>query len=86
MKRIANLSIIVEESSDDNITKINAILHEYSDFILGRMGVPDKVHNVNIISIALCASLDILNSLTGKLGKIDSVSAKLLISNKEYND
>ena len=86
MKRIANLSIIVEESNDENITKINAILHEFSDCILGRMGVPDKVHNVNIISIALCASLDILNSLTGKLGKIDYVNAKLLISNKEYSD
>jgi putative iron-only hydrogenase system regulator len=86
MKRIANLSIIVEESNDENITKINAILHEYSEYILGRIGIPDKTHNVNIISIALCASLDILNSLTGKLGKIESVSAKLLVSNKEYSD
>lgn len=86
MKRIANLSIIVEVSNDENITKINAILHEYSEYILGRIGIPDKTHNVNIISIALCASLDILNSLTGKLGKIESVSAKLLVSNKEYSD
>ena len=76
MKRIANLSIIVEDSNDDNITRINAVLHEYSEHILGRLGIPDKLHNVNIISVALCASLDILNSLTGKLGKIYGVSAK----------
>ena len=85
MKRIANLSIIVEEADDDNITKINNILHAYSEHILGRMGVPDKVHDVNIISIALCASLDDLNSITGKLGKIKNVNAKVLISNKEYD-
>lgn len=86
MKRIANLSIIIEDANDENIIKINSLLHEYSEYILGRMGVPDKVHNVNIISIALCASLDILNGLTGKLGKIENVNAKILISNKEYNN
>lgn len=84
MKRIANLSIIIENANDENIAKINSILHEYSEYILGRMGVPDKTHDVNIISIALCAGLDILNGLTGKLGKIKDVSAKILISNKEY--
>ena len=86
MKRIANLSIIVEDSNDDNISKINAILHECSEHILGRMGIPDKIHNVNIISLALCANIDTLNSITGRLGKINGVSAKILISNKEYQN
>lgn len=86
MKRIAVLSIIIESADDENILKINNILHEYKDYILGRMGIPDKIHDVNIISISLCAPLDILNGMTGKLGKIKDVSAKILISNKEFAD
>ena len=86
MKRIAVLSIIIESADDENILKINNILHEYKDYILGRMGIPDKIHDVNIISISLCAQLDILNGMTGKLGKIKDVSAKILISNKEFAD
>ena len=86
MKRIAILSIIIESATDENILKINNIFNEYKDYILGRMGIPDKIHNVNIISVSLCAKLDILNGMTGKLGKIKDVSAKILISNKEFKD
>lgn len=85
MNRIANLSIMVERATDDNIAKLNSILHEYKDFVIGRMGVPDKVHNINIVSVALSAPLDILNGLTGKIGNIDNVNAKILISAKEYD-
>lgn len=86
MKRIAVLSIIIESADDESIVKINNVLHEYKDYILGRMGIPDKTHDVNIISVSLCATLEILNGMTGKLGKIKDVSAKILISNKEFTD
>lgn len=86
MKRIAILSIIIEYADDENILMINNILHEYKDYILGRMGIPDKMHDVNIISVSLCAPLEILNGVTGKLGKIKDVSAKILISSKEFTD
>ena len=84
MNRIAILSIVVDKATDENVSKINGILHEYREYVIGRMGVPDKRHSVNIISVALSAPLDTLNGLTGKLGKIDDVSAKILISSKEY--
>ena len=86
MKRIAILSIIIENATDESIAKLNNVLHEYKDIIIGRMGVPDKTHGVNIISIALCDTLDVLNSVTGKIGNINNVSAKILISSKEYEN
>ena len=84
MNRIAIISIIVEHSDDDNIKKINDLLHEYQDIVLGRMGLPDKVHSVNIICVALCASEEKINALTGKLGRIDGISAKTLYSKNSY--
>ena len=86
MNRIATISIIVENSENDNIQKINELLHEYQDIILGRMGLPDRTHGVNIICLALCAEENSINALTGKLGRIDGITAKTLYSKKEYYD
>ena len=84
MNRIATISIIVEQSEDENIRRINELLHEYQNVILGRMGLPDRKHNVNIICVALCAEENVINALTGKLGKIDGISAKTLYSKNSY--
>lgn len=84
MDRIAIVSIIVEQSSTDIIQKINDILHEFHDIILGRMGLPDKIHSVNIISVAVCATESKINALTGKLGRVEGISAKTLYSKNTY--
>lgn len=84
MNRIVTISIIVEQIEDENIKQINELLHEYQDVILGRMGVPDRTHNVNIISVALCADENIINALTGKLGKINGIIAKTLYSKNSF--
>ncbi len=84
MNRIATISIIVEHSEDENIKQINELLHEYQDVILGRMGLPDRTHKVNIISVALCADENMINALTGKLGRIDGITAKTLYSKNSY--
>lgn len=84
MERIANISIIVENNTTDTVQKVNDLLHEYRDIVLGRMGLPDKVHNVSIVNVALCASEDSINALTGKLGKIDGISARTLYSKHSY--
>lgn len=76
--RVAVISIVVENS--ENIDKLNAILHEYSDYIIGRMGLPYKKRNVNIISVAIDAPLDSINTLTGKIGKLDGIAAKAAYS------
>lgn len=78
--RIAVIGIIIEDTN--NVLKVNEVLHEYSDFIIGRMGIPYREENINIISIVLNAPNDKINSLTGKLGMLEGVSAKALYANK----
>ena len=74
--KIAVIAIIV---SDLNATtKINAILHDNSDYIIGRMGIPYKERKVNVISVIMDAPATVINSLSGKLGMIDGVSSKVL--------
>ena len=76
--RIAAVSILVEDSS--SVEVLNALLHEYAPYILGRMGIPYREKGVSIISLALDAPLDIINALTGKLGRLPGVSAKAVYS------
>lgn len=79
--RIAVIGIIIEET--ESISKVNEILHDNSNFIIGRMGIPYREENINIISIVLNAPNDKINSLTGKLGMLDGVSAKALYASKK---
>ena len=80
--RVAILGIIVEETSQ--IKAVQNLLSEYSDFIIGRMGIPYKQKNVRIISVVLDAPVDTINALTGKIGKINGISAKTVYSNVWY--
>lgn len=76
--RVAVVSIIVE--SYHAVEAINALLHEYSDFIIGRMGIPYKAKHINIISIALDAPADTISALAGKLGNLSDVSVKTAVA------
>ena len=82
--RVAVMSVISENT--DCAEKINSILHEYCDCIIGRMGIPYRKRDINIISIALDAPQDIISSLSGKIGRLDGVSVKIAYSSKTYND
>lgn len=76
--RVAVISIVVENGG--SVDLLNSILHEYSEYILGRMGIPYKAKNVNLISIAIDAPQDVVNTLTGNIGKLDGVTAKATYS------
>lgn len=76
--RVAVMSIIVENSN--NVEQINSLLHDYGDYIIGRMGIPYKKKNINIISIAIDAPQDTISALSGKIGKLDGVSVKTAFS------
>ena len=76
--RVAVISIVVENS--ESVDKLNGLLHEYGEYILGRMGIPYKAKNVNLISIAIDAPQDVINTLTGNLGKLQGVTAKAAYS------
>lgn len=78
--RLALISIIVENK--ESVSLLNNILHNYGHYILGRMGIPYEKKGVSIISIAMDAPNDIINSLSGKLGSLDGVNVKTMYSNK----
>lgn len=76
--RVAIVGILVEDP--ESAEAINAILHRYGGYILGRMGIPYREKNVNIISIAIDAPQDVINTLSGEIGKLKGVSAKTAYS------
>ena len=76
--RVAVMSIIVENTTQ--VETLNNILHEYRDYIIGRMGLPYKVKHINIISIALDAPQDVISALSGRIGNLDGVSVKTAFS------
>ncbi len=76
--RIAVIGIIVE--SEESVEELNKILHDYREYIIGRMGVPYKKRGINIISIAIDAPQDKISALSGKIGKLPGISAKTAYS------
>ena len=77
--RVAVIGIIVED--EQSVDQLNDILHEYGQFIIGRMGIPYRQKGINIISIAIDASQDVISALAGKVGNLPGVSAKTAYSN-----
>ena len=82
--RVAVMAIIVENS--ESVSKLNDLLHDSGDYILGRMGLPYKKRGINIISIALDAPEDVINTLAGKIGRLNVVTVKTAYSNASDTD
>lgn len=76
--RIALIGIVVENK--DSVEKLNAILHEYGEYIVGRMGIPYHKRHVSVISVVLDAPNDVISALSGKLGMLPNVSTKTVYS------
>lgn len=76
--RVAVIGIVVE--NPDSVERVNAILHEHAAHILGRMGLPYRERGISIISIAVDAPQDVINTLSGQIGKLPGVSAKTAYS------
>lgn len=72
--RVATLGIIVDQSADTEA--LNAILHDFREYIIGRMGIPYRQKGMNIICLVVDAPQDEINSLTGKVGSLEGVNAK----------
>ncbi len=73
--RIALIGIIVEDLG--SAEKLNEILHEYSEYIVGRMGIPYRGRNISIISVVIDAPNDKISALSGRLGKLSGVNIKV---------
>ncbi|MEG0741931.1 MAG: iron-only hydrogenase system regulator [Clostridia bacterium] len=78
-QRVAVIGIIVEKT--ESVEQLNAILHEYGEYIIGRMGIPYPKRGINVISVAVDAPQDAINALSGKIGKLEGVAAKTAYSN-----
>lgn len=76
--RVALIGIVVSDT--DSVSRLNEILHENAKYIIGRMGIPYEKAGVSIISVAIDAPVDIINSLSGKLGALSGVTTKTIYS------
>ena len=76
--RIALIGIVVENR--DSAQKMNEVLHEYGEFIIGRMGIPYAKRNVSVVSVVVDAPNDTISALSGKLGMIPHVNSKTVYS------
>ena len=76
--RLAIIAIIVEEI--EQTERLNKILHDYSQYIIGRMGIPYQKKNVNVISVVVDAPNDIIGAISGKLGMIENITVKTVYS------
>ena len=76
--RVAVMAIIIEEQN--SVEELNAILHSVNEYVIGRMGIPDRARGISIMSIAIDAPQDIISALAGKIGNLDGVSVKIAYS------
>ena len=76
--RVAVISIIIE--NPDSVQAMNELLHQYSSYIIGRMGIPYRAKGINIISVAVDAPQVQISALSGKIGRLPGVSAKAAYS------
>ena len=77
-KRVALIGIVVEDMN--NVESLNHILHEYGDYIIGRMGIPYRSRGISIISVAVDAPMNIISTISGKLGMLIGLSVKTIYS------
>ena len=77
--RVAIIGIIVEKGT--SVDGLNEILHEYGEHIVGRMGIPYRRRDINIISVAVDAPQEVISALSGKIGRLKGISAKTAYSN-----
>ena len=76
--RVAVIAIIIEDIN--SAEQVNAILHEYGEHIIGRMGIPYRSRKMNLISVAVDAPQDTISAISGKIGRLKGVSAKTVLS------
>ena len=77
--RVAVMGIIVENM--DSVELLNSLLHEFGEYIIGRMGIPYRRRGISIVSIAIDTPQDVISALAGKIGNLDGISVKTAYSN-----
>lgn len=78
MKRLGVIAIVIEDL--EKAEAVNALIHDYNHLIVGRMGIPYRQRNVSVISLMVDGTTDEINALTGKLGRIEKVQVKSMLT------
>ncbi len=81
--RIGIIGIVIDDPKKSAET-VNELLSEFSDIVIGRMGLPYKKRHISIISVMVDGTNDRIGALCGKLGRLEGVNAKSVLSNKKY--
>ena len=81
--RVAVMGIVVKHGFCGTV---NTPRHEYGSYIIGRMGIPHRARNINIVSIAIDAPQDVISALSGKIGNLDGISVKTAYSNVQSDE
>ena len=76
-KKLGIIGIVVEDLTKAD--EVNAVIHDYNDLIIARMGIPYKDRGVSVISLLVDGDTDAMNALTGQIGRIENVTAKSMI-------
>lgn len=79
-KRVGVVGIVVEEF--ESASKVNDVLHQFANIIVGRMGIPYKEKEISVISLIVDGTSDEISAMTGKLGKISGVNVKSAMTKK----
>ena len=77
-KRLGVIAIVIEDL--EQVEQVNALIHEYNDLMVGRMGIPYKERNISVISLMVDGTTDRINALTGKLGRLERVQVKSMLT------
>lgn len=77
--RVAVISIIISEWA--SVQRVNEILHEYAEYVIGRMGIPYRARGINIISVALDAPQEVISAMSGKIGRLAGVNSRATYAN-----
>ena len=78
--------VLAVKNGDKVVEPLNNVLHEYGKYIIGRMGIPYRQHSINVICIAVDAPQDIISAMSGKIGRLDGVTAKTAYSNVVFEN
>jgi len=82
--RVATVGIIVEDT--ESAESLNAILHDYGGYIIGRMGIPYRDRSINVIMVAMDAPQDEISAMSGKIGRLHGVTVKAAYSSEVFRD
>jgi putative iron-only hydrogenase system regulator len=82
-KRLGIIAIVITDKM--SVVKINGLLSQYSDIIIARQGIPMPQRNISFISLVVESEMDVINQLTGKLGKLDGVEVKTIVRKSSEN-